>query len=214
MAPTQCEQSTVLMREETSESDQLKRSETARAEQVLVEAIAVGDMEAFERLFRLYERRVYRYVLGFVRDVATAEEVAADTMLVVWHTAARFEQASRVSTWILGIARHKAIDAVRRARRAAPTDVLEEAENLPSTAPGPMDAAQNRSVEALTQRAFQHLSVEHREVLYLAFFEDVPYEEIAALLDVPHNTVKTRVYYAKQKLREHIERLTSVEALQ
>jgi RNA polymerase sigma-70 factor (ECF subfamily) len=91
--------------------------------------------------------------------------------------------------------------------------VLEEAEDLPTAAPGPMEAAQDRTLEQLTQRGFERLSAEHREVLYLAFFEDVPYEEIAALLEVPHNTVKTRVYYAKQKLREHLERFTVVEAL-
>ncbi len=179
-----------------------------------MDAVAAGDALAFERLFRLYERRVFQYILGFVRDAATAEEVAADTLLTVWRTAGRFEKASRVSTWILGIARHKAIDGLRRAMRAAPMELLEEAEDLPSAAPGPMDAAQDRTVEQLTQRAFQHLSAKHREVLYLAYFEDVPYEEIATLLELPRNTVKTRVYYAKQKLREELERLTSVEAVQ
>lgn len=190
------------------------RAASDQAEQALMDAVAAGDALAFERLFRLYERRVFQYILGFVRDAATAEEVAADTMLAVWRTAGRFEKASRVSTWILGIARHKAIDALRRAMRAAPLELLEEAVDVPSTAPGPMEAAQDRTLEQLTQRAFQHLSAKHREVLYLAFFEDVPYEEIAALLEVPQNTVKTRVYYAKQKLREQLERLTSVEAVQ
>jgi RNA polymerase sigma-70 factor, ECF subfamily len=182
-------------------------------EHALIEAVAAGDAEAFERVFRLYERRVFQYALGFVRNAATAEEVAADTLLAVWRTAQCFEKSSRVSTWVLGIARHKAIDAARRAMRQGATTVLEEAEDLPTAAPGPMEAAQDRTLEQLTQRGFERLSAEHREVLYLAFFEDVPYEEIAALLEVPHNTVKTRVYYAKQKLREHLERLTVVEAL-
>jgi RNA polymerase sigma-70 factor (ECF subfamily) len=75
-----------------------------------------------------------------------------------------------------------------------------------------MDAAESRALERLTRQALEHLSVEHREVLYLAFYEDVPYEEIAALLEVPQNTVKTRVYYAKQKLREQFERLTAAGA--
>lgn len=198
---------------ETSGNTELPSADSASGEQALLEAVAAGDAEAFERLYRLYERRVFQYILGFVRDPATAEEVAADTLLAVWHTAGRFEKSSRLSTWILGIARHKAIDAVRRRMREAPTEVLEEAGDLPSAAPGPMEAAQDRTVEQLTQRVFQHLSAEHREVLYLAFYEDVPYEEIAVLLEVPRNTVKTRVYYAKQKLREHLERLSSVEAV-
>lgn len=201
------------MSEETSGNTQLAPADSALAEQALLEAVAAGDTRAFERLFQLYERRIFQYILGFVRDAATAEEVAADTMLAVWHTAGRFERSSRVSTWILGIARHKAIDAVRRRMRDAPTALLEEAMDHPSTAPGPMDAAQDRTVEQLTERAFHYLSADHREVLYLAFYEDVPYEEIAVLLAIPRNTVKTRVYYAKQKLREHLERLTSVEAM-
>jgi RNA polymerase sigma-70 factor (ECF subfamily) len=187
--------------------------DSAVAEHALIDAVAAGDVGAFEQLFRLYERRVYQYILGFVRDAAVAEEVAADTLLTVWHGASRFEKSSRVSTWILGIARHKAIDAVRRITRQARTGLLEEAEELPTPAPGPLDAAHDYSVEQLTRRAIQRLSAEHREVLYLAFYADVPYEQIAILLEVPQNTVKTRVYYAKQKLREHLERLSPVEVV-
>jgi RNA polymerase sigma-70 factor (ECF subfamily) len=187
--------------------------DSAVAEHALIDAVAAGDVEAFERLFRLYERRVYQYILGFVRDATVAEEVAADTLLAVWHGAARFEKSSRVSTWILGIARHKAIDATRRTLRHSTTEVLDEAEDLPTPAPGPAEAAHDHSVEQLTRRAIQRLSAEHREVLYLAFYADVPYEQIALLLEVPQNTVKTRVYYAKQKLREHLERLTPMEAV-
>lgn len=193
----------MFVREETSGRDEL----------ALIDGVAAGDTDAFERLFRLYERRVFQYILGFVRNAATAEEIAADAMLAVWHNAARFEKAARVSTWIFGIARHKAIDAMRRAMRALPTEPLEEAWDLPSAAPGPMEEAQGRTVEQLTQRVFEHLSAEHREVLYLAYVEDVPYEEIAILLDVPRNTVKTRVFYAKRKLREYLERITPVESV-
>jgi RNA polymerase sigma-70 factor, ECF subfamily len=186
--------------------------DSAVDEHALIDAIAAGDVDAFERLFRLYERRVYQFILGFVRDATVAEEVAADTLLTVWHGAGRFEKSSRVSTWILGIARHKAIDAVRRTARHA-TELLDEAADLPTPAPGPADDAHDHSVEQLTRRALQRLSAEHREVLYLAFYADVPYEQIALLLEVPQNTVKTRVYYAKQKLREHLEQLTPVEAV-
>jgi RNA polymerase sigma-70 factor (ECF subfamily) len=180
-------------------------------EHALIDAVAAGDVQAFERLFRLYERRVYQYILGFVRDATVAEEVAADTLLAVWHGAARFERSSRVSTWILGIARHKAIDAARRTTRQGTRELLDE--DLPTSAPGPADVAQDRSVGLLTRRAIQRLSEEHREVLYLAFYADVPYEQIALLLEVPQNTVKTRVYYAKQKLREYLEQLTPMEAV-
>jgi len=180
---------------------------------VLVDAVASGDADAFERLYRIYEKRVFRYILGFVRDSALAEEVAADTLLAVWHGAKTFGRSSRVSTWILGIARHKAIDAVRRAARGARSTALDEAAELVESTPGPLDDADARSVERLTHRALELLSEEHREVLYLAFYEDVPYEEIASLLDVPQNTVKTRVYYAKRKLREQLEHFARAGAI-
>ena len=179
----------------------------------LVGAVASGDADAFERLYRMYEKRVFRYILGFVRDSALAEEVAADSLLAVWYSAKTFERSSRLSTWILGIARHKAIDAARRSARGARSTPLNEAAELIETASGPMDDAEARSVARLTHRAFEHLSDEHREVLYLAFFEDVPYEEIALLLAVPENTVKTRVHYAKRRLREHLEGLAHAGAI-
>jgi len=182
---------------------------SATDELALVDAVAAGDVEAFEHLYRLHERRVFRYILGFVRDSALAEEVTADTLLAVWNGARDFARSSRVSTWILGIARHKAIDAVRSAARRSGATSLDEAGELPASTPGPMDYAEARSVERLTRHAFTRLSEEHREVLYLAFYEDVPYEEIATLLDVPQNTVKTRVYYAKRKMREHLEHLAT-----
>jgi RNA polymerase sigma-70 factor, ECF subfamily len=187
--------------------------ESSVAEHALIDAVAAGDVEAFEHLFRLYERRVYQYILGFVRDATVAEEVAADTLLTVWHGAGRFEKSSRVSTWILGIARHKAIDAVRRTTRHSRSEILDEAADLPTPERGPLDAAHDHSVERLTRRAIERLSAEHREVLYLAFYADVPYEQIAILLEVPQNTVKTRVYYAKQKLREYLEHLSPMEAV-
>jgi RNA polymerase sigma-70 factor, ECF subfamily len=187
---------------------QIDSAAIAYDELALVAAVGAGDVDAFERLYRLYERRVFQYILGFVRDRTLAEEVSADTLLAVWRSANSFGGSSRVSTWILGIARHKALDAARRQLRVSSSTNLEEAGDLPSTTPGPMDATEERSLARLTRSAFEHLSEEHREVLYLAFYEEVPYEEIAALLDVPHNTVKTRVYYAKRKLRERLEELS------
>lgn len=180
-------------------------------ESALVAAVAVSNRVSFEQLYALYERRVFQYVLTIVRDVATAEEVVIDTMFAVWDGAARFSQSSRVSTWIFGIARHKALDAVRRARRGARRVSIEEAAEVPAAEPGPEDVTHQRTLETTLDGAIRELSPEHREVLHLAFFEDLPYEEIARLLAVPVNTVKTRVYYAKQKLKAGMERLTPME---
>jgi len=180
-------------------------------ESALIAAVAAADKTSFERLYSLYERRVFQYALTLVRDSATAEEIVIDTMLAVWDGAARFNRSSRVSTWIFGIARHKALDAVRRAGRGGKRVPIEEAAEVASPDPKPDDFAQQRTVKATVGRALQGLSPEHREILQLAFFEDLPYEEIASLLSLPLNTVKTRVYYAKQKLKAEMERLTPME---
>jgi|SRR5664279_2903667 len=180
-------------------------------EHALIAGAAAGDTACFERLYSLYERRVFHYVRGFVRDISVAEEVVVDTMLAVWDGARRFNRESRASTWILGIARHKALDAVRRASRSGTQVSLDEAADLATSAAGPEDLAHERTLKAAMEGAFGQLSSEHREILYLAFFEDMPYEEIASLLSLPVNTVKTRVFYAKQKLKVEMQRHTLLE---
>ena len=85
-------------------------------DQQLIDRIAAGDREAFEILFRQYGERVFRYACRLISDVGKAEEVTNDVMMEVWKTAPRFEGRSKVSTWILGITRHLALNSVRRKR--------------------------------------------------------------------------------------------------
>ena len=183
--------------------------EQNKSDSDLLAAVAAANMAAFERLYRLYEKRVYQYAYTFVRDRATAEEVTVDTMTAVWHGAAGFTAMSRVSTWILGIARHKALDAVRKGARHAANVVLEEAARIADPGAGPIEAIASGQTGNATRRAMGTLSPDHQEILRLVFFEELSYEEIAALLGIPANTVKTRVYYAKQQLKQHLERLAT-----
>ena len=180
-------------------------------EGALVAGVAKSDRASFERLYALYERRVFQYALSLLRDAATAEEVVIDTLLAVWDGAARFGGSSKVSTWIFGIARHKALDAVRKAGRGGKRVAIEEAAEVATADPGPDDLAQRLTVQKLLDGAIGGLSPDHREVLHLAFIEELPYEEIGRLLSLPLNTVKTRVYYAKQKLKAEIQRHTPME---
>jgi len=173
----------------------------------LLAAAASGDAVAFELLYDRYERRVYNYVRSFVRQPALAEEVVIDTMLAVWQGARSYAQASRVSTWVLGIARHKALDAVRKAARLGTDLPLDQAATLADPAAAPADDIDRKLNAQLMQRAIAQLSTDHQEILRLAFYEDLPYDEIAALLEIPDNTVKTRVFYAKQQLKGCLEKL-------
>jgi len=170
----------------------------------LVAASASGDGQAFEQLYQRYERRVYNYVRTFVRRPTLAEEAVIDTMMAVWNGARGFAGTSRVSTWILGIARHKALDAVRRSKHDRDAAPLDQAAEIADTAAAPPELANRDHQAKLMQDAMGRLSPDHQEILRLAFYEDLPYEDIAALLSIPDNTVKTRVYYAKQQLRHQL----------
>jgi RNA polymerase sigma-70 factor (ECF subfamily) len=186
---------------------------TDASDQDLLTAVAQGDRSAFERLYRSYERRVFHYVHTFVADVSLAEEVVSDTMLAVWRGAATFACTSRVSTWIFGIARHKALDAIRRSVPRQREVELDGAADLPHPHDRPDESVLRSQVAKLTQRAMAALTREHQEILRLVFYEEQPYEEISTLLGIPANTVKTRVYYAKQRLKEQLARLGEKEAI-
>jgi RNA polymerase sigma-70 factor (ECF subfamily) len=180
----------------------------------LLAAVAMGRQSAFERLYGLYEKRVYQYVNTLVYDAALAEEIVGDTMLAVWRGAGTYTGTSRVSTWIFGIARHKALDAIRRTSRHRQREVeLDGAADMPNPHDRPDEGVLRDELTAVTQRALALLSREHQEILRLVFHEELPYEEISSLLRIPVNTVKTRVYYAKQRLKEQLERMGQKESI-
>ena len=175
----------------------------------LLAAIAARDQGAMAALYRRYERRIFRFALSILRDRCCAEDVVIDTLHEVWRSAGHFAAQSRASTWILGIARHKALDQVRRMRRVPHGGVLEQDSDpnvnaQEDSAPSPADCADAADQRRLVSSALQALSELHREVLCMAFFEDLPYLEIARRLGVPQNTVKTRVYHAKLRLLQQL----------
>ncbi|MBI2882968.1 MAG: sigma-70 family RNA polymerase sigma factor [Candidatus Methylomirabilis oxyfera] len=177
-----------------------------RDEGAILAQIAAGSREAFDLLYRRYERRVYGYLLSLVRMPAIAEELMCETMFEMWRGAARFRGDSKVSTWLLGIARYKALSALRN-RHMSSDVVNDEAPDIEAPEDGPLKKVQQKDEAELVQKALQTLSVEHREVLELAFYYDLPYQEIAELVGCPINTVKTRTFYAKQQLKRRLAQL-------
>ena len=170
-------------------------------DQVLVGRIAAGDRHAFEQLFKEYGERVFRYAHRLISDVTKAEEVTNDVMLEVWKNAAKFEGRSKVSTWILGITRHLALNSVRR-KQLTTVDV--------DTVPGVADelqttAAQEQDrdkIKAGLRSALTGLSQDHRDVIELTFFHGCTYQEIGHIVGCPENTVKTRMFHAKKQMQE------------
>lgn len=168
----------------------------------LLARIATGDRRAFEALFRHYGERVFRYAHRLINDVAKAEEVTNDVMLEVWKTAPRFEGRSQVSTWILGITRHLALNAVRRKQ----LDTVEMDDAPPVADDGQPGSAVELDRETLKRGirdTLTALSTEHRDVIELTFFHGLSYAEIADVVGCPENTVKTRMFHAKK----HLQRL-------
>jgi RNA polymerase sigma-70 factor (ECF subfamily) len=164
------------------------------AEAVLVGRIAAGDQQAFAEFYVLYRRRLARFLGRFLASRDTVDELINDVMFVVWQESARFQARSRVSTWVFGIAWHKALRALERQRR-------HDARTGPE--PEQMPAAERTDLEERDwlRRGLDRLSPEHRLVVELAFYVGCSYEEIATIANCPVNTVKTRMFHARHRLQ-------------
>jgi RNA polymerase sigma-70 factor, ECF subfamily len=170
------------------------------SDESLIERIADGDQLAMRTLYARHNVKVYRFVLRLVGDACKAEDVVSEVFLDVWRQADRFEGRSQVSTWILAIARFKALTA-RRQRRDAPLDHA-MAESIADCADDPEVCTQKKDESALLRTCIAQLSADHREVIDLVYYHGKSVEEAAEILDVPRNTVKTRMFYARKKIGE------------
>jgi RNA polymerase sigma-70 factor (ECF subfamily) len=174
----------------------------------LLQRVAARDNAAFQELYFIYHRRLARFLTRFIRRFDIAEEVINDTMWVVWRKAGDFKGASRVSTWIMGIAYRRALKTLQRVTAIAshenPTDTLPEL-----TSEEPLRTEELREWLGL---ALERLPLEQRLVLELTYFVGHSCEEIAAIMDCPVNTVKTRMFHARQKMRVMLPQLAGPPA--
>ena len=179
------------------------------SDEALIEKIAAGNRLAMQVLFARHHVRVYRFVLRLVGNDAVAEDVTSEVFLSVWRQAHRFQARSAVTTWILAISRYKALAELRH-RTAAPID--EECEETSDPADDPEVAFQNKHRSEILQRCLTRLSREHREIIDLVYYHEKSVQEVAEILGIPGNTVKTRMFYARRKLSELLEAQGVVEA--
>jgi RNA polymerase sigma-70 factor, ECF subfamily len=179
---------------------------------LLLERVAREDQAAFRELYKAFSRKVFAYVLNMLNDHARAEEVLVDTMHEVWRHPARFRGDSQFSTWLIGIARNKAL-MVYRARRPDEThdDLDDIAETAPADTPdGFAELAQRQRAEGV-QHCMGRLTDEHRECMHLVFYEGLSLAEVAEVQRCPEGTVKTRLFHARQKIRKCLETLLRSE---
>lgn len=166
----------------------------------LVRRIASGDRLAMQVLFSRHQTRVFRFVLRLVRDESVAEDMISEVFLDVWRQAERFESRSSVPTWLLAIARNKAWSALRKRRDAELDEGVAEA--IEDESDDPEVIVQKQDKAAAIRDCLARLSPEHREVVDLVYYQERSLEDVAEIVGIPENTVKTRLFHARKKLAE------------
>ena len=173
------------------------------SDEVLIGRIANGDRLAMQVLYARYHVRVFRFVVRMVRDEAMAEDLISEVFLDVWRQAGRFEGRSTVSTWMLAIARFKALSAPRR-RLDGELDE-ETASAIEDPTDDPEIALEKKDKSAMIRNCLVGLSAEHREIIDLVYYHEKSVGEVAEIVGIPENTVKTRMFYARKRLAELVK---------
>lgn len=169
-----------------------------QSDRELVGRVARGDRAAVRLLFIRHHARIFRFAARRTGSESMADDIANETFLELWRQAAKFEGRSEVSTWLLGIARFKALSAMRRRGEDALDDG--QAEQVADEADTPEVAAMKEDKGAALRRLVDALPHEHRTVVDLAYYHGRSVTEIGEILDIPVATVKTRMFYARKKL--------------
>ena len=146
----------------------------------------------------------FLFIKRFINNDEIAEDIANDVFIEVWQKASTYEGRSRVSSWILGMARFKALSEVRKKRPMGASD--EVMETLEDDADTPEVTVQKASKGELLKRCIDKLSGEHRNIIDLVYYHEKSIKEIAEILAVPENTVKTRAFHARKQLSVAMER--------
>jgi len=166
-----------------------------RSDAQLLIRIAGEDRGAFRLLFERHSDRIYRFALSLTRSPHLAEEVLQETMMAVWKGAKRFKGRSKVTTWLLGIAKNQAYNLLRKEERG---------KRLPEAADRVPDPSDDARMSVQVERALDTLPEAQREVLHLVFYENLTVRETAELLGVPEGTVKSRMHHARRNLAKEL----------
>ena len=172
----------------------------ATSDNMLLESIADGGRSAMHMFYSRHNLRVYRFVLRIVRNATLAEDLTSQVFLDVWRTARQFERRSQVCTWLLSIARFKALTALRQ-RRHEDIDqehVLEIADQSDT----PETSLERNKTSAILRACIAKLSAAHREIINLVYYHEKSVEEVGAIIGIPQSTVKTRMFYARKQLAD------------
>ncbi len=173
----------------------------------LISAIAGGDRAAFKQLYRARYAPMVTFAGALLGgDRAGGEDAVDDAFLDIWRSAASFSGAGSADGWIRRIVRNKVIDQLRKRREVLSDDPwqLSGAGEPGSADPTPFDAASAAGEAQSLRLALSELSPDQREVVWLCYYEELPLRDIAVLVGCPENTVKTRLFHARQRMRHSL----------
>ena len=170
-------------------------------DRAILAAVAGGDHGALKRLYGRHSVRVFRFLMRITQNKASAEELMNEVFLDIWRHAGRYEGRSAPTTWMLAIAHNKAVSSLRKRRETTglDDDAITAAPDLGDT---PEATAQKADTGRIIAECLGRLSPDHREIVELVYYQERSVEEAAAILAIPANTVKTRMFYARKKLAE------------
>ena len=178
----------------------------------LLGRIERADEAAFRELYRAFSRRLYAYVLRQLGDPAQAEEIVADSLYEVWKAPARFRGDAQFSTWLIGIARNKVLMAFRSRKPDSKHEDLDDvAETLAAEDGSAFDMLANAQRREGVRHCMDKLSDDHRECVHLVFYEGMSLAEVAQVQACPEGTVKTRLFHARQKLKNCLQMMLQRE---
>jgi RNA polymerase sigma-70 factor (ECF subfamily) len=165
----------------------------------LLKKVSTGDELAFADLYRMYESRLYRFITAKLNDSFETSDILNEVFLDVWRKANTFEGRSKVSTWLFGIAYYKTMD---RLRKKIPETVDDERFlDIEDGSPNQLTCIINNENAGDIRFCLGTLKATHRAVMELTFFNELSYREIATIVACPENTVKTRMFHAKQAMK-------------
>jgi RNA polymerase sigma factor (sigma-70 family) len=169
----------------------------------LIQAMAVGHAPALDELYARYSSAIFGFLMARLSDRQLSEEVLQDVMLAAWRGAGGFRGESKVLTWLLSIARNRAINAVRRHR--VPVVPYNDALDSPADDTGPFERLVRQSEYRAVREVLERLPDHQREVLVLVFYHQLTEAEVADVLDIAVGTVKSRLHRGKEAVRRALQ---------
>ncbi len=184
------------------ETGRLRRA-ADQQDRELIARIRDEDQTALQDFFVRHRTGVFRFIVRLVRNEAVAEEITNEVFLEVWRHASRYEGRSAVTTWLLTIARNRAVSALRKRREASWDE--DKAAELEDDGDTPEVTAQKTDKAAALRDCIGRLSADHSEIIDLVYFQEKSVGEVAEIVGIPDATVKTRLFYARKKLSEFLK---------